>query len=674
MRMTEGVTTRSNPRWRSPYPLAVQAVATLALVMAPLSARGLGAPPERLWIMLALCGVHLLGLIVVPARRLPLWAQIVYLVLQVGLAATAQALVQAPLLDYVFLAIVLQAMVLFRPWLWIPFAVAIYLVWSGLLISSGLFPWLRANLALAFPATCAIIAAIVYLRQQRRGEQVQQLLHQVQQRYDSLAGGMRELQQRATLEERSRLVQGVVGEVQGALSRAEQSVSAALTQAQTNLARLQSTVTQTRASAAGAVERLRGAVAALRLGEPDPAASQSPPPLATLGPSEEAMLSPTPNTVLTWVLPGVFVALALGLTLSTRWPVAPGLLAPLLLCSGLLMLAYVCTQRTHNPLLLQAGLTGQILAVVVMTVLTQTLPLLLGLLLVLWQLAMRLPLRQMLPYLIGGPAAAAGAVARWSPDAISLNALLVGAVAAVAVGAPLLLARRQLERRKQTELRVALLSAEIEQLLAEVRALAVAGERSRLAREVHDDLGSRLVLINLQLQLAEELAAEDPEAALTQLRASRELLHAAWRSALAVADAELPIAPGGLRAALAQLAAPAPAPPAVELLLEGELDELPQPLAATIYRVAQEGLTNARKHARAARVQVHVDARSGYATVTVTNDARQEAPTLPDDQPRGGFGLLGLRERAEALGGGLESGSLPDGGWRLRVVLPTEGD
>jgi signal transduction histidine kinase len=207
-----------------------------------------------------------------------------------------------------------------------------------------------------------------------------------------------------------------------------------------------------------------------------------------------------------------------------------------------------------------------------------------------------------------------------------------------------------------------------------VRALAVTAERSRLAREVHDDLGSRLVLINLQLQLAEELAEEDAAGALEQLRGSRELLQMAWRSLLTVADAELPLGAEDLRAALTALAAPTAAPPAVELILEGELDELPQPLATTVYRAVQEGLTNVRKHACADRVEVHVVALNGYATVTVTNDALPGAPpAAPADGARGSYGLIGLRERAEAIGGGLEANPLADGGWRLRVVLPAEG-
>lgn len=665
-------------RWLSPYPLAVQSVTLLALVGAPLSALGLTMEPWRLWLVLGLSTLHLLAALTVPARWLPLWAQIVYIVLQLGVTATIQALAPAGLIGYVYLAIVLQAMALFRPWLWIPLAVAAYATWSGLLFASGVLAWLQNNLALAFPATCAIIAAIFYLRQQRRSEQVQQLLQQVLQRYEALAGGRRELQQRATLEERTRLAETVIGEVQVALSRAEQTAASALAQAQTNLTRLQSTVAQTRDSAAGAVERLRHTVAALRLGAEEHATDQGdgPSPLAAAGPSDEAVISPTPNKVFTWVLPGVFVALAFGLTLSTQWPRAVETMLPLTLCSAMLMGAYVLTQRARHPLWLQAGLAGQILAVVLMTFATNTLSLLLGLLLVLWQLAVRLPVRQILIYLASVPTALAVTLTRVQLSPLDRDALLVGAVATVAVGAPLLLARRQLERRKQVEQRVALLSAEIEQQTDEVRALAVATERSRLAREVHDDLGSRLMLINLQLQLADELAGEEPAAALEQLRHSRELLHQAWRGVLAVADAELPLAGGDLRAALERLATSVGAALALNLRLEGELDELPLPVAATVYRVVQEGLTNVRKHAWADAVELHVVGTPGYVTVTVTNDALRdnETPTvLGAAASTGSFGLVGLRERAEALGGGLEAGPQSGGGWRLRVVLPTEG-
>ncbi len=661
---------RSAPKRRisaaqASYPLAVQSVAILAQLATLVSGLGVGAAGQGPWLLFGLVGLNLLALFVVPARRLPRWAQLIFLGAQCASAVVAQSLAPSTLIGYVYLSIVIQAIVLLPLWLWIPFAVGIYAVWSGLLAiaTANFFAWLQGNLALAFPATCAIIAAIVYARQQRRGEQAQQMLAQVQQHYDSLATGLRDLQQHVMLEERRRLAQTIVGEVQAALSRTEQSVNAALSQAQTNLSRLQSTVAQTRASAAQTVERLRGAVATLRRDAVEPAPL---PPLAAVGASDDAVLSGRSNLVLTWVLPSVFVTLALGLTL-VQGQFAVETLVALVACSTLLLLAYVGTQATRNPVLIQAGLLGQAVVVMLMTVVTHTLPLLLGLLLILWQLSLRLPLRQIIFYLAGLPAVAALLVIRLSPVALSFDALLVGAVATMAVGGPLLLARRQLDRRKQAELQLSLLSAEIELQTAEVRALAVAAERSRLAREVHDDLGSRLMLINLQLQLAEELAEEDADAALAELQGSREQLHAAWQGVLAVVDAELPLGCDELPAALAELAAQAGG---ARVTIDGELDELPPPVAATVYRSVQEGLTNARKHARPGRIEVRVASAGGYVTVTVTNDG--DPADEGGDAGRGGFGLVGLRERAEALGGGIEAGPTADGGWRLRVLLPAE--
>ncbi|MGQ9926437.1 MAG: histidine kinase [Chloroflexaceae bacterium] len=656
-----------------PYPFAVQSVVTLALLGAPLSALGQSYAIWRMLALAGLCGACLIAVTFVPARRLPRWRQVVFLLGQVAFTALAQALAPAPLLDYVYLALVLQAIALFPAWIWIPFAVGVYAVWSGMLLvaTANLMDWLQGNLALAFPATCAIIAAIFYLRQQRRSEQVQQMLQQVQQRYDALAAGVREAQQRIMLEERHRLAQTIIGEVQAALSRTEQSVALALAQAQSNLSRIEAAVRQTRAAAAQALERLRGTVATLRQGAGELPTSDTP--LATMTPSDEPMIARPLNRVLTWALPAVFLALTISSAALER-PLVAGAFGMLLGWAAVLLLAYVTTQRIGQPMLIQVGLAAQSVAILALAQLAHTLTPLVGLLLVLWQVAVGLPPRQIVLHLAGLLMGITLLAAYWGPEHFDHNALLIGTVTAAAVGGPLLLARRQLERRKQAEFRLALLNAEIEQQMAEVRMLAVAAERARLAREVHDDLGSRLVLVHLHLQLAEDLAAEDARAALEQVRESREQLHLAWRSMLAVADAELPVRGAELRHALEELAAAAVAPPRVTLILEGELEETPDALACTVYRTVQEGLTNARKHSRATRVEARVVSLGGYITVTVTNDDPGGAESLAS-RPGAGerFGLVGLRERAEALNGGMEAGPLPGGGWRLRVVLPIEG-
>lgn len=673
----------------APYPLALQGVVSLALLMTPLSGLMLSDPGRwsgslgRFWAMSGLVGLHLLLTLVVPARRLPLWAQITYLIGQCALTVAAQALFPTPLFDYVYLTIVLQALALFRPWLWIPFAVGVWALWSGgeIIATSSALGWLQSNLALAFPATCAIIAAIIYVRQHRRSEQAQQMLQHMQQRYDSLSTALRELQQRVALEERRRLAQTLTDEVQAALVRAEQSVATALGQAQSNLSRLQVTVAQTRASAGAAVDRLRGAIATLRRPAEETQLAERPPlTLALSRQLDELVISAQPYHILSWVLPLVFIALSLLATLIQR-PATPDVLLPLVALDTLLMLAYIYTQRADNPLLLQIGLAGQTLAVIALAIITQALPILLGLLLVLWQIALRLPLGQIVLFLAGVPAMVGLVLARMRPPALSRESLLICAVAAAAVVGPLIFARRQFDQRRQAELRAALLAGEIEQQTTEVRTLAVAAERSRLAREFHDDLGSRLVLINLQLQLAEDLAADSAEDALAQLRVSREQLRLAWRSVLDIADTDLPLSGATLGPALDELARQCrhSALVDVELHVDSGLEELSSAVACTIYRAVQEGIANACKHARPALISVQLALNASHVTVTVLNDERpladaQTHALAASSSSRGSYGLVGLRERAEALDGGFEAGPLPEGGFRLMLVLPVEGD
>jgi signal transduction histidine kinase len=667
-----------------PYPLALQGIVGFALLMTPLSGVGLrgavsfGGAPERYWAMCAIMGVQLIITVVIPARRLPLWLQILYLLFQCVLTAVAQNLFPTPLIDYVYLAIVLQSLTLFRPWLWIPFAVGVWALWSGgvIMATASVLAWIQSNLALAFPATCAIIAAIIYMRQHRRGEQAQQMLLQMQQRYDSLSTALREVQQCVALEERRRLAQMLTGEVQAALARTEQSIVAAIGQAHTNLSRLQTTVAQTRASAGAAVDRLRMAITLLRRGEED----QAPPPVITTMaamPFDELVISSQPYQILSWVLPIIFVALSLLVTMLQQRP-APDMILPLLALYALLLLAYIYTLRARNSLLLQIGLVGQTLAVVALAITTQALPIMLGLLLVLWQIALRLPLSQIVIFLTGVPTAIGLLLARMRPQTMDAESLLICAVSAATVLGPLLLARRQLDQRRQAELRAALLGSEIEQQTSEVRMLAVAAERTRLAREFHDDLGSRLVLINLQLQLAEDLVSESAEQTLDQLQISREQLRAAWRSVLSVADAELPLDGRTLGPALADVVAQCrqSASVAVDLQAHACLDDLTPTVACTIYRAVQEGLANACKHAHPGTIVVQIDRTPRHVTVTVLNDH------LPTDDPdaqairaaasQGSYGLVGLRERAEALGGGIEAASLPEGGFRLMLVVPNE--
>ena len=105
--------------------------------------------------------------------------------------------------------------------------------------------------------------------------------------------------------------------------------------------------------------------------------------------------------------------------------------------------------------------------------------------------------------------------------------------------------------------------------------------------------------------------------------------------------------------------------PAVEVRLDGSLPLSP-PVYAAVYRLAQESLTNALRHARGAtRVGIDVRRDEGAVRLSVVDDGRADVTA-----PEPGFGLLGMAERVELLGGSFSAGPGPEGGWVVEAVLP----
>ncbi|HEX5689781.1 MAG TPA: histidine kinase, partial [Roseiflexaceae bacterium] len=581
-------------------------------------------------------------------------------------------------LGYVYLVIVLQAVYLFKPLLWVVFAGGVYAIWSGsLMIASGsLLDWLYGNLALAFPVLCILVAAVVYARQHQRHEHVQQLLQQMQRRYDALVLSRHDTQQRAALEERSRLSQTIARDISAALAQIENHIASAIGQAHTNLGRFELTVAQTRAAATAAIERMRAAVASLRFvaGEDTMPEVQS---AAAALPPDELMTART-QRALFWALPLAFVGIALGLALLQR-SVTPVLAALFALFCGALLGGYFFTQRIHNPWLIQLGLAGQATAVLGLVFVTQALPLMLGLLLVLWQICMRLSIGQIVTFVAGVQTLSGLALLRALPDPIADESnILMFCVACIAVAALMGMARRQLGRRREAMVhfvRLADLTDELEQQVAQVRALAAAVERTRMAREIHDDLGHRLMLLNIQLQLVEDLIADDPAAAVEQLSSTGEQLHEAWSSVLNTTDAVLALDGPTLELALHRLIDQCQRLVSVQITLgiHGELAGLDPGIAGAIYRAAQEGLTNVCKYAQAQQVHVLVSYDGSVAEVHVRDDgcgAVNTSPTSPAPGTTGHFGLAGLRERAALLGGAIQTGPLPQGGFALTMTIP----
>lgn len=201
--------------------------------------------------------------------------------------------------------------------------------------------------------------------------------------------------------------------------------------------------------------------------------------------------------------------------------------------------------------------------------------------------------------------------------------------------------------------------------------LAVAEERVRLAREIHDGLGHHLTVLNVQLQAAAKLIERDSERAAAAITTSREVAQAALdevRQSVAVMR-RTPLDGRVLDEALRTLVQEFDRRSPLEARFEqhGAVIPLLPAASMTIYRAAQEGLTNAQKHASAARVTVRLAWTPAQVRLVVQDDG---APPLSGTGD--GFGLAGLRERAEQLGGRLSVSTQPDHGFTLELSLPLE--
>ena len=200
-------------------------------------------------------------------------------------------------------------------------------------------------------------------------------------------------------------------------------------------------------------------------------------------------------------------------------------------------------------------------------------------------------------------------------------------------------------------------------------------ERLRIARDLHDVLGHHVSLINVQAGVALYLMDDDPEqvrSALTAIKqSSRDLLHE-MRSTLGVlrgVDEEPPHQPVAGLARLDDLVeATRAAGLPVTVEISGEPRELPPSVDTAAFRIMQEALTNARKHAGPARASVLLTYTEDGITMRIDDDGA--GPTGGAD---GGNGLPGMRERAAAIGGTLSAGPRPGGGFRVDASLLSAG-
>ncbi|MFD8644935.1 sensor histidine kinase [Streptomyces zaomyceticus] len=254
----------------------------------------------------------------------------------------------------------------------------------------------------------------------------------------------------------------------------------------------------------------------------------------------------------------------------------------------------------------------------------------------------------------------------WTWAAVPAGLLMLLALAAVAAVTGALLAR-QAPRL--------LGPSPADRLAAAERRAAEAESRNRLARELHDSVGHALSAVTLQAGAARRVLDGGAGADLEFVREALTAIEETTRRTVGELDWVLGLLRRGDRSG----EGPGPGPglealevlvrgagPKVALTVSGDLAPVPEALSREAYRIVQEGLTNAARHAGGEPVTVRLDARTEKVEITMENPLPARPPVA---RPNGGHGLPGIAERARLLGGTAEAGPA-DGVWRLVVGIP----
>jgi signal transduction histidine kinase len=233
--------------------------------------------------------------------------------------------------------------------------------------------------------------------------------------------------------------------------------------------------------------------------------------------------------------------------------------------------------------------------------------------------------------------------------------------------------RRRRERLHDLEQR----AADLEHTRALETEHAVAAERTRISRELHDVVAHSISVMVVQAGAARRVIDQDPgraaEAMAQVERTGRDALTEMRRllGVLRSDDEDALRAPQPSLARLADLVSSDPEL-RVQLTIEGPPQELPATVDTSAYRIVQEALTNIRKHAGRTGAEVVVQYAPGELCLTVADRGRGASTFLAERAD--GHGLLGMRERAALVGGELQAGPRPGGGWQVRARLPFEAN
>ena len=208
--------------------------------------------------------------------------------------------------------------------------------------------------------------------------------------------------------------------------------------------------------------------------------------------------------------------------------------------------------------------------------------------------------------------------------------------------------------------------------VAQGEELAVLRERTRLARAMHDNIGHSLVVMNIKLEAAQLLYARDPARGDAELEATRSLIRATMTDLRhALTDLRAPSSPhADLPAALNQLVCDLQARSGITItcIIAAKLPMLPAETCEALWYVTREALTNLERHAAATSAQLTLaDTRNGWLLEVVDNGRGVQPADLRRPEH---YGVVGMRERVEAVGGSLDIRRTPGGGTSVAARVP----
>jgi signal transduction histidine kinase len=605
----------------------------------------------------------------------------VYIIVQTVTVSLIYAL-DGGLTRFLFVMVAVQAVYISPVRRWAPYLGTLAALWLSLYLAISPDPAINMVATIGMYLSYLLFAALVTftaVQQERQNRVAQELLDGVDRRHHTLRALEQRVGHRAEADERERLAQTICATL---LTR--------LTQLTEQLNELQSSLTAAWARAArlhakDVLAEVRLVVRALRPAEegaeleededPDAAAFKelAPEPAASAYKwTDPIRVYHVWNIGVAVLTTGVIIASAL-VAGSPRWW--------LLLLAGLALLAaYAGTALFRQPwnrtlsLVTQAG-------IIVWLVVISGEPLLSHLFIIVAAQTVFLvpPDNRWLAATVIFPTLLS-AVALWLTGLFSGSpGLLLTLTAAYGVtnffgGVMAFMTLRQVEDRQRAVIyaeQLAEVNRLLEVRLEDLRRIAIARERVRMAREIHDGLGHHLTIVIMELQYAEQLAAEDPAGAGQHIAGALQVVATAMDNSREMVE-NLDRFERPLATAIAELVSTWEKRNAVRVTtrIQGDFAGLSTAARITLYRVVQESLTNIQKHSGARWAEIDLRQLPDRVTLTITNDDRGGGRRRSEPPPHSGFGLVGLKERADALQGEFTAGPRPGGGFQVKLVLP----